>query len=255
MNALFEHWVTQSLAFSLIAVFLVAFLESLALVGLLLPGTVMMASLGALIGHGTMGFYPAWGVGVIGCIIGDWMSYFIGHGFKKPLRKWSFLNKYRTLLDKTEYALHRHSVLTILIGRFVGPTRPLIPMAAGMLDLPPLRFAVPNIIGCITWPPVYFLPGILAGVAINIPDGEHSGQFRWLLLTVALLIWLTLWFSWRWWRTGRRSPDRLARWLPLSMLRGLTILTLFAAMVALITVLHHPLMPIYASQFWQVLRF
>ncbi len=63
MEAWLEHFITQSLAYSLTAVLLVAFLESLALVGLLLPGTLMMASLGALIGSGTMGLYPAWGSG------------------------------------------------------------------------------------------------------------------------------------------------------------------------------------------------
>ena len=48
MQALLEHFITQSTVYSLIAVLLVAFLESLALVGLILPGTVMMAGLGAL---------------------------------------------------------------------------------------------------------------------------------------------------------------------------------------------------------------
>ena len=48
MQALLEHFITQSVMYSLIAVALVAFLESLALVGLILPGTVMMAGLGAL---------------------------------------------------------------------------------------------------------------------------------------------------------------------------------------------------------------
>ncbi|SQA97483.1 Inner membrane protein yabI [Cedecea neteri] len=43
MESLLEHFITQSVAYSLIAVMLVAFLESLALVGLILPGTVMMA--------------------------------------------------------------------------------------------------------------------------------------------------------------------------------------------------------------------
>lgn len=52
MQALLEHFVTQSTAYTLIAIALVAFLESLALVGLILPGTVMMAALGALIGSG-----------------------------------------------------------------------------------------------------------------------------------------------------------------------------------------------------------
>lgn len=48
MQALLEHFITQSTVYSLLAVMLVAFLESLALVGLILPGTVMMAGLGRL---------------------------------------------------------------------------------------------------------------------------------------------------------------------------------------------------------------
>ena len=42
MQALLEHFITQSTVYSLMAVVLVAFLESLALVGLILPGTVLI---------------------------------------------------------------------------------------------------------------------------------------------------------------------------------------------------------------------
>lgn len=42
-------------------------------------------------------------------------------------------------------------MFTILVGRFVGPTRPLVPMVAGMLDLPVAKFITPNIIGCLLW--------------------------------------------------------------------------------------------------------
>ena len=134
MEAFLEHFITQSVAYSLIAIALVAFLESLALVGLLLPGTVLMAALGALIGSGEVNFYEAWAVGIIGCLLGDWISFWLGWRFKKPLHRWSFLKKHKALLDKTEHALHQHSMFTILVGRFVGPTRPLVPMVAGMLD-------------------------------------------------------------------------------------------------------------------------
>lgn len=65
-------------------------------------------------------------------------------------------------------------MFTILVGRFVGPTRPLVPMVAGMLDLPVAKFITPNIIGCLLWPPFYFLPGILAGAAIDIPAGMQA---------------------------------------------------------------------------------
>ena len=186
MQALLEHFITQSTVYSLMAVVLVAFLESLALVGLILPGTVLMAGLGALIGSGELSFWHAWLAGIVGCLLGDWISFWLGWRFKKPLHRWSFLKKNKALLDKTEHALHQHSMFTILVGRFVGPTRPLVPMVAGMLDLPVAKFITPNIIGCLLWPPFYFLPGILAGAAIDIPAGMQSGEFKWLLLATAV---------------------------------------------------------------------
>ena len=253
MEAYLQDLITQSLAFTLMVVLLVAFLESLALVGLLLPGTVMMASIGALIGSGKVDFYYAWAAGIIGCLLGDWISYFVGRAFKGPLHRWSFLKKNKALLDKTEHALHQHSMATILIGRFVGPTRPLVPMVAGMLDLPPYKFALPNIIGCLTWPPVYFFPGILAGVAIDIPAGANSAMFKWLLLAAALLVWLAVWLSWRWWRDGKRNADRLSRWLTPLRLRVVCGLSWLAALAVGYLLSQQPLMPVYRHLLWKVL--
>ena len=244
MQALLEHFITQSTAYSLMAVVLVAFLESLALVGLILPGTVLMAGLGALIGSGELSFWHAWLAGIVGCLLGDWISFWLGWRFKKPLHRWSFLKKNKALLDKTEHALHQHSMITILIGRFVGPTRPLVPMVAGMLDLPVAKFILPNIIGCLLWPPLYFLPGILAGAAIDIPTNEHSASFKWLLLAAALLVWLAGWLCWRLWRSAKMR-DRLTRLLPRARLLWLTPVTVVLAGAALTLVIRHPLMPVY----------
>ncbi|MCT1681159.1 DedA family protein [Raoultella ornithinolytica] len=244
MQALLEHFITQSTVYSLIAVMLVAFLESLALVGLILPGTVMMAGLGALIGSGDVNFWQAWLAGIIGCLLGDWISFWLGWRFKKSLHRWSFMKKNKALLDKTEHALHQHSMITILIGRFVGPTRPLVPMVAGMLDLPVAKFILPNIIGCLLWPPLYFLPGILAGAAIDIPTNEHSASFKWLLLAAALLVWLAGWLCWRLWRSAKMR-DRLTRLLPRARLLWLTPVTVVLAGAALTLVIRHPLMPVY----------
>ncbi|KAF1368202.1 DedA family protein [Yokenella regensburgei] len=245
MQAMLEHFITQSAMYSLIAVALVAFLESLALVGLILPGTVMMAGLGALIGGGEISFWQAWLAGIIGCLLGDWISFWLGWRFKKPLHRWSFMKKNKSLLDKTEHALHQHSMFTILVGRFVGPTRPLVPMVAGMLDLSVDKFALPNIIGCLLWPPVYFLPGILAGAAIDIPADMQSSGFKWLLLLAALLLWVAAYLCWRLWRSGKASRDRLTRYLPRSRLLWLAPLLLGVAVVALVAVFRHPLMPVY----------
>ena len=247
MQALLEHFVTQSTAYTLIAIALVAFLESLALVGLILPGTVMMAALGALIGSGEVNFWHAWMAGIVGCLLGDWISFWLGWRFKKPLHRWSFIRKNKALLNKTEHALHQHSMFTILVGRFVGPTRPVVPMVAGMLDLPVTKFIPPNILGCLLWPPFYFLPGILAGAAIDIPAGEQSGNFKWLLLLAAVLLWLAFWMCWRLWRSGKAGLDRLTVYLPRRRLFWLAPLLTVGAVFAVTILVRHPLMPIYLS--------
>lgn len=252
MQDFVEHFITQSTTYALIAVWLVAFLESLALVGLLMPGTVFMAALGALIGSGQIGLYQAWIVGTFGCLVADWISFWLGWRFKKPLHRWSFLKKQKAWLDKTEHALHKHSMFTILVGRFIGPTRPLVPMVAGMLDLPVRKFIAPNIIGCIFWPPFYFLPGILAGAAIDIPAGENSSGFIWLLVATAAALWLAGWLCWRWWRSGKPTQDRLTQWLPRARLLWLAPLVSVLAIAALVVALRHPLMPVYAGILWKV---
>ncbi|WP_437888268.1 DedA family protein [Phytobacter sp. V91] len=245
MQALLEHFITQSATYSLIAIALVAFFESLALVGLILPGTVMMAALGALIGSGEVNFWHAWLAGIVGCLLGDWISFWLGWRFKQPLHRLSLLQKNKALLDKTEHALHQHSMFTILVGRFVGPTRPLIPMVAGMLDLPVAKFVTPNIIGCLLWPPFYFLPGILAGAAIDIPAGEQSGGFKWLLVLAAVLLWLACWMCWRLWRSKKAGLDKLSTYLPRRRLFWLAPLLICAAVIAVTVLVRHPLMPVY----------
>lgn len=244
MEAWLQHLITQSLAWSLLAVGLITFFESLALVGLLLPGTVLMASFGALIGSGQIGLYTAWLAGTIGCLVGDWISYLIGWQFKGPLHRWSFIKKHQGLMDKTEHALHQHSMFTIIVGRFVGPTRPLIPLVAGMLELPVRKFIPPNIIGCVLWPPLYLLPGILAGVAIDVPKGASSSMFKWLLLAVALLVWLGCWLGWRWLRS-KKQADWASAYLPPSRLRWLAPLVIVIAVASFVALQFHPMMPIF----------
>lgn len=251
MQALLNHFAEQSLLYSLLAVALVAFLESLVLVGLILPGALMMAGLGALIGAGKLNLYQACLVALVACVLADWISFAIGWKFKNVLRRSRLIHRYRSWLDKTEYALHQHNMLAILAGRFIGPTRPLLPAVAGMLSLSPVKFALPSLIGGLLWPPVYFMPGILAGVAIDIPANHNSWLFKWLLLLVAVLAWLAIWLCWRVYRFGKQRslPGRLSagQW---RLLAGLASVVALAGLVA---IQYHPLMPVYRHLLWQVL--
>ncbi|HBI10225.1 MAG TPA: hypothetical protein DDY57_08760, partial [Franconibacter pulveris] len=118
---------------------------------------------------------------------------------------------------------------------------------------PVAKFVLPNISGCLLWLPLYFLPGMLAGAAIDIPADMTSSGFKWLLLGVALLLWLAAWLCWRWWRSGK-TTDRLSHVLPRSRLHWLAPLTSGVALAAFIAILQHPLMPVYLNILGKVVR-
>ncbi|QCI18129.1 DedA family protein [Buchnera aphidicola (Aphis nasturtii)] len=243
-----EYWltslITHSLIYSLCIVGIVSFLESLALIGLLLPGIVLMATLGTLIGNKKLFFYPSWVAGIIGCLLGDWLSYYIGLYFKNWLHNLSFLKKHYKILEKTKILLHKHSMLTILIGRFIGPTRPLIPMVSGMLKLPLKKFFFPSLIGCILWPPVYFFPGIIAGITINIPTDSSNNYFKWFLLVIAILFWIGIWLISKWWKIKKiKNRDHIN--IIQKNIGFIALIFLIFGLVGLILIQFHPTMLIF----------
>lgn len=242
MEAWSTYIIAQSFSYLYIIVFAVSFLESLTLVGLFLPGIVLMAGLGTLIGHGSLNFYSSWIIGIIGCLLGDWTSYYIGWRFKNWLHNLSLLKKHQSVLKKIKNALYKHNIITILIGRFIGPTRPLVPMVCGMLKLPLKKFILPSILGCLLWPPIYFFPGILAGMAINTPFNQINNNFKWCVLSILSIIWSTLWLMWRWWKC--KKYGYLTFSLSEKKIKYLTVISFLISIISLISIQFHPEMKI-----------
>lgn len=251
MESWLTNFITQSLTYSLLAVGIISFLESLALVGLLLPGIILMTTLGALIGNGKLLFYPAWISGTIGCLLGDWISYYTGLYFKNWLSNFRFLKKNQNLFNKTKSILYNHSMMAIIVGRFIGPTRPLIPMVSGMLKLPLKKFILPSIIGCILWPPVYFFPGIITGITINIPQNSQNDYFKWFLLIISIVIWIGIWSVSKWWRI--KKSDATSSFLTKKKIGWLAVITVFLGISSLIAIQFHPTMFIFRKIFFAIL--
>ena len=63
-------------------IFFLAFGESLAFLSLLLPATVILLGLGALIGESEIAFFPIWIAAALGAFFGDWVSYWFGFHYK-----------------------------------------------------------------------------------------------------------------------------------------------------------------------------
>lgn len=195
-------WVQAHPALTGWAIFVISLAESLAVVGLFIPGVPMMFAIGALVGAGV---FPLWECllwAASGAIVGDGISYWIGYYYKDRLRgMWPF-SRYPTLLANGERFFERHGGKSVVFGRFVGPVRPVVPVIAGMLAMPPVKFTITNVVSALLWAPSYILPGVVFGASIGLAT-EVAMRLALLILGLLVLVaggvWLVhrsyLWFS------------------------------------------------------------
>ena len=186
------NWLQQNPLFSLLFVFLVACGESLAVVGLIVPGALLMVAFGALIALDYLAFGPTVIVAVLGAITGDGISYWLGVKYDRNLAGiWPF-RRYPDLLSRGEKFFQRHGGKSVLLGRFVGPLRPIIPAVAGMLHMPVRQFFLINIFSALLWAPLYLLPGIIFGASLEMAS-EFAGRFTLLLVGLVFGLWFIAW--------------------------------------------------------------
>jgi membrane protein DedA with SNARE-associated domain len=102
-------------------VFALAFGESLAFISLLIPATVALVGIGALIGVSGIAFVPIWIAASLGATAGDWLSFWFGATFKEPVARMWPLSRYPGLIPRGERFVERFGVYAVAIGRFSLP--------------------------------------------------------------------------------------------------------------------------------------
>ncbi len=185
----FLEWIRAHPTLAGFAVFLISLSESLAIVGLLVPGVVLMTAIGSMMGAGILPFYATLAWAILGAIAGDGISYWLGYHYHERLRLiWPF-RQFPKLLARGERFFHNHGGKSIVFGRFVGPVRPMIPVIAGMLDMSPLRFLFFNVLSALAWAPLYSLPGILIGLSLGSLSPEVASRAGLLVLLLLFGLW------------------------------------------------------------------
>lgn len=199
MESLLAHllaWIGAHPTWAGLAIFLIALSESLVIIGVIVPGVLFMFGIGALIATGHLPFASSLAWAVAGAISGDVLSFWIGRHYKQRLRViWPF-NRHPRVLARGVDFFHRHGGKGVLLGRFVGPLRAIIPAVAGMLDMSPLRFTVANVISALLWAPLYLLPGMAFGASLSLASEVALRLVLFLLLLLGLL-WLSFWLMHR----------------------------------------------------------
>jgi membrane protein DedA with SNARE-associated domain len=145
--------------------FVTAFGESFAFVSLLFPGTTLLIAAGTLMSAETLPYLPVLAGAVIGAILGDTVSCWIGRRFGGRLaRVWPF-SRHPEMLPNGIRFFARHGGKSVFIGRFFGPMRAVIPLAAGVMQMPRGWFWIANVVSALVWAPMLLLVGDVIGTA------------------------------------------------------------------------------------------
>lgn len=187
---LFISWIELHSNWAGLIVFVIALTESLAIVGLLVPGVAMMFAAGALIGNDTLSFAPICFAAILGAIAGDGISFWLGRHYHSPLLASWPLRGHPKLVDNGTNFFHRHGAISIMLGRFFGPIRAIIPFIAGMLDMSPKQFVAVNVASALLWAPAYLIPGMLFGNSLQ--EATEVTQKVILVIIGAIIVSWTL---------------------------------------------------------------
>ncbi len=136
---------------------------------LLWPGTAILVGISALLaasGVGTEVLVPSILAAGLGGSLGYAISYWIGLYFKDSIHKiWPFSRR-PDLIPSGQRFFERHGAFGVFLGHFFGPVRAVIPVVAGMFNMPQMPFQIANVLSAFTWAIGVIAPAFLL-VAFN----------------------------------------------------------------------------------------
>ncbi len=169
-----------------LVVFLIAFAESLAIIGLMVPGWLLLVGIGTLIGTNILPFYPIVLSAYIGAVLGEYLSYLLGYHYHQTILDWRLFKSHKSLLEKAKIFFDRYGTAGVFFGRFIGPLRAVIPFSAGVFQMKKRTFAWVNLTSGVIWAPLYLMPGVLAGAAYQL-DKQTGVESIFIILLIILM--------------------------------------------------------------------
>jgi membrane protein DedA with SNARE-associated domain len=155
-------WIDAHRAWAGPVVFAICFLESLALVSALIPATIMLIGIGALVAAGALDFWTLAAWGSAGAGLGFWASYEIGARWSARILAIGPVARRPELVARGHELFARWGAAAVFVGRFIGVGRVVVPLMAGTMGVRPLQFHVTNWLSALIWAPLLLAPTLIA---------------------------------------------------------------------------------------------
>ncbi len=172
---------------------LAALAESLAFLGALFPGSILVILGGFAAAQGFIKAIDLFWFVLAGVLMGDTISYFLG---TKGVKLFKNENKLLRIshLDSGKEFFMKHGSKSLFLGRFIGPLRAIIPFIAGLTKMDLKIFYLWNFLSAVLWSALHVSIGYFFGSAINRFQiwSTRVGIFLSILTTLTVLTWFVV---------------------------------------------------------------
>ncbi len=146
----FLLWIISNPEYAGLAMFMIGFLESFFISGVIWPSAILLLFAVGLSKADIELVYICIGGG-IGSWAGDTLSFYSGLFFGPKLKKLNILKKREAIFIKGENFFNKYGWSGILIGRLIPAIRPFIPFIAGISSMKPVIFLFSSLMACLIW--------------------------------------------------------------------------------------------------------
>lgn len=168
-----------------ILVFFSAMIESSPGLGTITPGTLLLLFFGFSAYTLKLNLSLMIFAAIFGSIIGDMLGYFLGKYGSNFLLRHKKILKQSHIEDGRKF-FSNHGFKSVLIGKFVGPVRPIIPLIAGSISMRFSKFMFYNVLSSFLWVLIYILIGYYFGSYFREIEGFISNIS--IILTIIAIV-------------------------------------------------------------------
>ena len=174
--------------------YIVHFVESLGYLGIFImtviegtlvpiPNEITMIPAGYLVATGKMDMFGVLAAGILGNVVGGWITYYIAYHYGRVLvkkyGKYIFFSEKN--LDRVEKYFADHGPISIALGRIAPGLKHFISFPAGLAKMDLKLFSIFTILGGGIWITILVMLGYIIGDN-EAAIGPYLKQMQWFIL-------------------------------------------------------------------------
>ncbi|MDP3900610.1 MAG: LssY C-terminal domain-containing protein [bacterium] len=178
-------------AFGYWIAFFAALLETVIVIGLVIPGGTIILLMGALAATGSFDLDDLIWFAALGAILGDNINYYLGKKYGAGFFSRGFWFIKKEHFEKGKDFFNKHGGKSVFLGRFFPTLKESAPFIAGTLGMKRWPFFIWNVAGAFIWSLAWILPGYFFAHSLNLARlwATRAGFFLAALLIFLIVLY------------------------------------------------------------------